>query len=177
VAQVPPAAVAAPVSGPAAPLANSAAPAAPLPTPQGPFALHQLPDALRSTIALSLRDGQSLARIQLAPASLGQIQIQLEHTTQGLVAHVVAEHADAAQALQSASGELRRDLEAGGTTVLRLDIQTSDGQGRPAQQAPVPGGLASRRIADGDDDAETASSAASPVNLGTPAGSLVDVLA
>ena len=101
-----------------------------LPTaaPASPYGtrLQEAAEAVRSTIELAARQGVTQARIQLSPASLGGVQIHLQHTADGLVARVIADHPEAAQTLAQNGAELRRQLQAGGTTLLRLDIGSSD---------------------------------------------------
>jgi flagellar hook-length control protein FliK len=90
-------------------------------------------ESVRATIAIATRQGASQARIQLSPASLGSIQIQLQRTDEGLVARVVADRPETAQVLQQSSGELRRSLEASGQPLLRLDIETAGQRELPAR--------------------------------------------
>jgi flagellar hook-length control protein FliK len=131
-------------------------------------------DSLHTTITLLSRQGVSQARIQLAPASLGSIQIQLQRTEAGLVAKVVADRAETAHVLQQNSGELRRSLEATGQPLLRLDISASGQRelpGRPGQS----GGETSRARPADDPTPTSGPAAATPA----PAlqSTLVNVLA
>ncbi|HEV7772047.1 MAG TPA: flagellar hook-length control protein FliK [Conexibacter sp.] len=143
------------------------------------------------TVRLALRAaadrGITHARISLTPRELGSIEVHLRQTADGLVARVVAEHATAAQLLHNAGGELRRQLESQGLTLLRLDIGASGEQGgRPGDRALANGGgfgddAGSGRNRSGDADplapldgtAETSTT----TTLTLPNGALVDVLA
>jgi flagellar hook-length control protein FliK len=95
--------------------------------------LAEAAEKVSNTIAMGARDGVSVARIELAPESLGAIQIHLQHTADGIVARVVTEHPEAAQTLSQGGDDLKRQLSQNGTALLRLDIETSDGQ-RSRQQ-------------------------------------------
>ena len=101
--------------------------------PDGPVRtsvhLQEAADAVRATFTAANRAGISSARISLSPASLGGIKISLSQTPGGLVARVATDHPEAAQTLQQNAAELRRSLEAGGMSLLRLDI------GSPGQQS------------------------------------------
>ncbi|MGO9959933.1 MAG: flagellar hook-length control protein FliK [Solirubrobacteraceae bacterium] len=142
-----------------------------------PVPLDQAADAVRTTIVLGLRDGNAQARITLAPASLGAIQIHLQRTPDGVIARVIADHPEAARLLAAHSDELRRSLEAGGTKLLSLDIESSDKQGTPAGDEP-----AGARSAEGDEETDQAgvspaSSATDNLNQGLNGPTLVNVLA
>jgi flagellar hook-length control protein FliK len=136
--QPPPAATAtatgtAPPAAPSlqAPLPTSAA-SAPQPAtapPQAPT-LHHAIETVRLTVELGVRQGYTHARIQLAPAELGGIQVRLHQTADGVVARITAEHPEAAQTLQQGGAELKRALESAGVSVVRLDIEAS-GQETP----------------------------------------------
>lgn len=141
------------------------------------------------TVRLALRAaadrGVTHARISLTPRELGSIEVHLRQTADGLVARVIAEHATAAQLLHNAGGELRRQLESQGLTLLRLDIGASGEQdGRPGDRALANGfGDGSGRnrassdpdpLAPLDDPTDHASTA---TTLALPNGALVDVLA
>ena len=54
------------------------------------------------------------------------MQIHLQHTADGIVARVIADHAAAAQTLAQNGDDLRRSLQSHGVTLLRLDIESSD---------------------------------------------------
>jgi hypothetical protein len=152
--------------------AGSSAAATPSPVP-----LDQAADAVRTTIVLGMRDGNAQARITLAPASLGALQIHLQRTPDGVIARVIADHPEAARMLTANSDELRRSLEAGGTKLLSLDIESSDKQGTPAEDQP-----AGARSAAGDEETDEtgvspASSATDNLHQGLHGPTLVNVLA
>jgi flagellar hook-length control protein FliK len=134
---------------------------------------------------MGARDGVSVARIELAPESLGAIQIHLQHTSEGLVARVVTEHPEAAQALAQGGGDLKRQLQQNGTALLRLDIESS-GQQRSGQQqtgsAPGSGSSGSASSRPGGDGATEDGSASEAAAIETPlqtlsGSALVNVLA
>jgi flagellar hook-length control protein FliK len=163
-----------------APIAGRSLPSA----PAAPYSvrLAQAAEAVQTTISVAGRDGITQARIQLAPESLGGIQIHLQHTDAGLVARVVADHPEAAQALARAGDELRRQLEQNGTHLQRLDISTTGGQDGAASGGAAAGGFANgsgtrsdRATApDEDDDGAPITTTST---LGLAGTALVDVLA
>ena len=134
--------------------------------------------AVRAAIELATRQRISQASIQLSPASLGGLRIQLRQTSQGLVARIVAEHPDAAQTLAQGGEDLRRSLQQAGIPVARLDIETSD---RPGTQGAgsQSGSGDSRQHRDGGGPAADALEdlAAEPGAAATPTDGLVIVLA
>jgi flagellar hook-length control protein FliK len=136
-------------------------------------------DAVRTTIENGARQGVSQTRITLSPASLGGLQIHLTNTPNGLVARIVAEHSDAARTLLQGSDDLRRSLQAGGVTLVRLDIESSDQRGAASSDPRAnPDGSGSRQPGGADRDVESADGATdSHLLTNAPAGSLVDVLA
>ena len=145
--------------------------------------LAEAAEKVSNTIAMGARDGVSVARIELAPESLGAIQIHLQHTSAGLVARVITEHPEAAQTLAQSGGDLKRQLQQNGTALLRLDIESS-GQRRSGEQqaGSAPGsGSGSGARAGGDataDDGAAVEAAAAETPLQTLSGSaLVNVLA
>jgi flagellar hook-length control protein FliK len=105
-------------------------------------------------ISLGVRNDTSVARIQLTPASLGAIQIHLQRTADGVVARVVTEHPEAAQTLAEHSDDLRQSLERSGTTLLRLDIETSDQHRSTEQEHPTSQNRAGSPGDDSDAEAE-----------------------
>ncbi|HET9124700.1 MAG TPA: flagellar hook-length control protein FliK [Solirubrobacteraceae bacterium] len=119
--------------------------------------------------------GVTQARIELSPDSLGDIQIHLQHTADGLVARVITAHPEAAQTLQSAGDELRRSLEQNGTTLLRLDISTSGHGGQDPAAGQSRSGATS---ASSDVTEEPITEPTSPARVADLSGSaLVNVLA
>jgi flagellar hook-length control protein FliK len=136
-------------------------------------------DTVRTTIENGARQGISQARIALSPASLGGLQIHLTQTSDGLVARIVAEHSDAARTLQQGSDDLRRSLQAGGVTLVGLDIESSDERGAASSDPRAnPDESGSRQPGGADQDVESADGPTDSHLLTTaPAGSLVNVLA
>jgi flagellar hook-length control protein FliK len=184
-----PAASATPTSAPATPVtppaAASASTAADTPLPVRAVGLEHAVETVRLALRHGAERGVTHARISLTPRELGSIEVHLRQTADGLVARVVAEHASAAQQLQQAGAELRRQLESQGLTLLRLDIGASgderadrrgsafdsaaafgerDGGGRGADADPL-------APLDGTADADRTTT------LQLPNGALVDVLA
>jgi flagellar hook-length control protein FliK len=142
------------------------------------MAMDRAIESIRATIAVAARQGTSQARIQLAPASLGSIRIQLQRTDDGLVARVVADRPETAAALQSSASELRRSLEATGQPLLRLDIEASGEHQLPGEAADP-----HRTASNGDEQPLTEEAVAlgdgDAAGLGAVdmLGALVDVLA
>jgi type III secretion system needle length determinant len=98
--------------------ASAAAPSA------GPVGMQDMINAIRATIEIAARQGATQARIQLQPQELGQINIRLSQTSEGLLARVSAETPAAAQALADGRSELRQSLSSLGLPLLRLDISS-----------------------------------------------------
>ncbi|HEU4976395.1 MAG TPA: flagellar hook-length control protein FliK [Baekduia sp.] len=119
--------------------APAAAPAQPAPVP-GFLAPVLTPASMHATISrleelariASLRGGQARAVLQLKPAELGAVDIQLRTSPHGLVATIHAHDQAGLQALAGAGGDLRRALEDRGVTVQQLDIQLSPSAGGDA---------------------------------------------
>jgi flagellar hook-length control protein FliK len=142
--------------------------------------LAQMVETVRTIIEIGARQGTGQMRIALSPASLGGLQIHLTETPNGLVARIVAEHSAAATTLQQASDDLRRSLESGGLTLLRLDIESSDQHGAANSDLWANSGGSRSRQPDGpdrDDASADPSADAQPLTTAPPAGSLVNVLA
>jgi flagellar hook-length control protein FliK len=140
-----------------------------------PVNLQRAVDAVTATIELAARQGATQARIQLAPPSLGALNIHLQRTPDGLLARVVADHAVAAQTLQQGSDDLRRSLESAGMTLLRLDIEASGQRGARAGHDSTPGSRNGTRADVDDITAEESGPVTSTIQLG--ASALVNVLA
>jgi flagellar hook-length control protein FliK len=128
--------------------------------------------------------GNAHARLELHPAELGGVTIQLQVTADGLHAHISADRAEALPLLQRAAADLQRSLEARGIDLGGLDFGlapdaeagASSDDGR-AWRRPGEFAAPSARL-DGDDASEadvTTSTATRTVEL--PAGALVDVRA
>jgi len=161
-----PRASAAPASAPSAPSAGRA------------VALPYAPDTVRLTLQTAASSGASLARIRLSPATLGDIHIQLQQTTGGVIARVLADHPATVHTLQQAGAELRRALEGTGTTLLALDIGASgqERDGRAADPGSTgPGSTPRGPSRDGAAAPATPVQAPRTVTLGN--GALIDILA
>jgi flagellar hook-length control protein FliK len=140
-------------------------------------------DSIRATIALTVRQGATQARIALQPQELGQISIHLSQTAEGLLARVTAETPAAAQALAGGRAELHQSLSSLGVSLLRLDIgssghsQAGDREGRFAGSE----GSSAHTGSSADNEGETAQPPGEPAGADPPAGleagGLVDVLA
>jgi flagellar hook-length control protein FliK len=173
--------VTAPVATPAPQaVANAATPALTRSVP-----LSQAADAVENVIRLGSARGVTHARMSLRPAELGGIEIRLQQTSTGLVASVVADGREAAQALQQAGHDLQRRLESQGIELQRLDIsyageersgarsaQAQAGDGEPSSSA----GDTDSHATDGGDLTSTDETTATST-LELPDGVLVDVLA
>jgi flagellar hook-length control protein FliK len=139
--------------------------------------LGRLADTVQLTIQTQAATGNSVVRIKLTPPELGEVRVQLQQTSEGLVARVVADHQSAAQTLQQSAGELRRALESSGVSLLQLDIGASDSQneaasgGEESSQSMGPGTTGQ----DTTDEAETGETTTTTLTL--TGASVVDVLA
>jgi flagellar hook-length control protein FliK len=136
--------------------------------------LSEAVETVKTTIELGARQGFSEAKIQLAPANLGQITIHLQKTADGIVAKVVADHSAAAQTMQQGGDDLRRSLQNSGLHLLRLDIET-----RGDQRGSANGGTQtsqSERTA-GENETAADDGASQPTTIVLPNGALVNVLA
>jgi flagellar hook-length control protein FliK len=137
-------------------------------------------DAVKATFTAANQAGVSSARISLSPESLGGIKISLSQTPDGLIARVATDHPEAAATLQQSAGELKRSLEAGGMSLLRLDIGSSGQQslgsfGGSTGDGSNSGARASGgQVASSDDDIP---STPTEQTLELSSGSLVNVLA
>jgi flagellar hook-length control protein FliK len=129
------------------------------------------------TIQTQAATGNTVVRIRLSPPELGDVRVQLQQTSGGLVARVVADHQTAAQTLQQSAGELRRALEASGVSLLQLDIGASDGESAGAMSdGESSAGTGSNAAGDGGAE-ESESSEEAPRMLTLSGGAVVDVLA
>jgi flagellar hook-length control protein FliK len=142
--------------------------------------LAQAAEKVSEMIALSARNGVSQARISLAPATLGTINIHLQRTPDGIIARVVTEHPEAAATLASGGEDLRRQLAQQGTQLLRLDIETSDRRASQGDADPNGGSSARERPtgAEAPVPAVSTETELSPLSCGSlTASSLINVLA
>jgi flagellar hook-length control protein FliK len=136
--------------------------------------LDEAVEAVKTTIELGARQGFSQAKIQLAPATLGQITIHLQKTSDGIVAKVVAEHSAAAQTMQQGGDDLRRSLQNSGLHLLRLDVETRGDQ-RGSANGGAPTSQSDRTA--GPNDTAADDGASQPTTIVLPNGALVNVLA
>jgi flagellar hook-length control protein FliK len=161
------------------------------PAPQQPVAepqaisepragLHQAVETVYAVIRMSQSRGITQARVQLHPQELGQVDIHLRSTPEGLVARVVADAAQAAGVLRHAGDELRRALEGQGINLVRLDVGTAGHDERRSAFAQGDGQPPRNRGqgAAQDDDAGTPTETTiEETTIRLPNGVLVDVLA
>jgi flagellar hook-length control protein FliK len=141
-----------------------------------PVSLGDAADAVEATITMAAKGaGVTQARIELSPESLGDIQIHLQHTADGIVARVITAHPEAARTLQAGSDDLKRSLEQNGTALLRLDISTSGrGDREPTEQ---PDGSSSSGAIGADEDDPTTGPTSTERVADLTGSALVNVLA
>jgi flagellar hook-length control protein FliK len=129
------------------------------------------------------RAGNARATLQLRPESLGQIDVQLRTTRDGLVATIAAHDQAGLDALQQAGAELRRALEDKGVQLHSLDLQLGAGDNGFSQHADARhassgrSGAASSHGLDAGEDAAAEDDLILTTASSTPAGVLVDVQA
>ena len=82
---------------------------------------------------VATRAGTARAILQLRPAELGQVDVHLRTTRNGLVATIAAHEQVGLDALQQAGAELRRTLEDKGVQLHSLDLQLGAGANRLLQ--------------------------------------------
>jgi flagellar hook-length control protein FliK len=102
------------------------------------------------------RNGHARATLQLKPEALGQVDVHLRTTREGLVATIAAHDQAGLDALQQAGTELRRLLEDRGVQLQSLDLQLNAG---------ADSGFGTRR--DASDAESSRSGAASSYGLGS----------
>jgi type III secretion system needle length determinant len=142
-------------------------------TPAAGVGMHEMIESIRATIEISVRQGQTQARIALQPQELGQISIRISQTSQGLLARVSADTPAAAQALAEGRSELRQSLSSLGLP-LTLDISAyGESEARERQERFT--GEAAGSSNSSDSQSSEDGDGAEPV--AAPAGALVDVLA
>jgi flagellar hook-length control protein FliK len=170
--------------------AGTPAPQAVANTAATPASIRSVPlsraaEAVENVIRLGSARGVTHARMSLRPADLGGVEIRLQQTAHGLIASVVADGAEAAQALQQAGHDLRRQLEAQGIELQRLDISYSGDDRSGGRAAQAQAGEGERRSAAGNSDSHATDGgdlnpndeATAIATLELPDGVLVDVLA
>ena len=126
--------------------------------------------------------GAARAVLQLRPAELGQVDVHLRTTRNGLVATIAAHEQVGHDALQQAGNELRRTLEDKGVQLHSLDLQLGAGQNGFTNQGDAREANSGRRGAAASHDLGSHDPAAEDQLTithapSTPAGALVDVQA
>ncbi len=148
--------------------------------------MNEMIESINATIEIAVRQGATQARIALHPQELGQINIRLSQTSQGLLARVSAETPAAAQALAAGRAELHQSLSSLGVSLLRLDIgfgqpESGERQGPFAGDPNSSGASSSSRASstiEGLDGPEATAEPDAPVpSAALAGGALVDVLA
>jgi flagellar hook-length control protein FliK len=102
--------------------------------------------------------------------------VRLRASAAGVSASVVAQAPEAAALLQQAADDLRRSLEAGGLTLLRLDVAVAGDPRAGSGEGGEPG-YDGRRGSGGDAAADAGSEEPATRTIELPSGVLVDVLA
>jgi flagellar hook-length control protein FliK len=150
-----------------------------VPTRYGVSLQHAV-DAVHTTIELGARQGATQAQIELSPASLGTIRIQLHRTDDGVTAHVLTDSAATADTLSQGGDDLRRSLQSAGVNLISLNIEARGDGNAPTQDRSQDSSSRSQSGArSGQIDAigDTDSTHAEPTTLVLPEGALVNVLA
>jgi hypothetical protein len=143
-------------------------------------------ERIQAMVHVAHARGHAHAKLELHPAELGGVTIQLHVTGDGLKAHIAADRAEALPLLQRAAADLQRSLESRGIDLSALDFGlapdaeagASRDDGRAQQRAGAFASATSR--GDGDDEAgidvgDVLTTSTSAIEL--PAGALVDVRA
>lgn len=152
---VTPAAVATtPAAGGLAPatatLATEAAAQARIPHPPG----HpQFASALGAQLTTFVRDGIEIARLQLHPAEMGPVTVQIRVEGQSAQVHLAAEHALTRQALDAAMPTLAGSLHEAGLTLTGGGVSEQPPGQRDAAARSGPGTAGPRGTEPGRDDA------------------------
>jgi flagellar hook-length control protein FliK len=146
--------------------------------------MQEMINAIRATIEIAARQGATQARIALQPEELGQINIRLSQTSEGLLARVSAETPAAAQALADGRSELRQSLSSLGLPLLRLDISSygqSEARERQERFTPEAGSASAAATSTAAEDGDSVEPLGELEVAVTPeaiaGGALVDVLA
>jgi flagellar hook-length control protein FliK len=169
---------AAPVTAPA----QTAAAQAPAPAPAAPVPgarLAQAVETVHQVIRISQSGGITQARVQLHPEELGQINIHLRSTPDGVVARVMADASQAAAVLRDGGDELRRQLASQGINLTHLDVGTT---GQEQREATFGNGGQQQRGTRGNSSEDPTPDTQDPTTadettIALPNGVLVDVLA
>jgi flagellar hook-length control protein FliK len=128
------------------------------------------------------RGGNARATLQLKPEALGQVDVHLRTTREGLVATIAAHDQAGLDALQQAGGDLRRMLADRGVELRSLDLQLGAGaegfsnQGDARQASSGRSGGGASYDLDGDEDVTAEDLTISTTPL-TATSALVDVTA
>jgi flagellar hook-length control protein FliK len=147
--------------------------------------LVQAADRVQELVRIATtRAGNARATLQLRPQALGQVDVQLRTTRDGLVATIAAHDRAGLDALQNAGNDLRRLLEAKGVELHRLDLHLqsgadggASGQADARQASSGRSGAAARYGLDDGEDAGAEDDLILTTAPSTPAGVLVDVQA
>jgi flagellar hook-length control protein FliK len=94
--------------------------------------------SLAASLALTIRSGVTEARLQLRPAGLGEVHVQITTSREGVVLRLAAESTAVGDLLREHVGELRDALAAHGVTVTDLHVLPN----QPAQPIASSGGPA-----------------------------------
>jgi flagellar hook-length control protein FliK len=133
---------------------------------------------VQDLVHLTAARGAARAKLQLHPAELGKVDIDLRTTRDGLVARIAAADGTALEALQQAASELRRSLEERGVALVRLDLElAADSRERQPDRAPDGQTRTGRTGAGSVDDIDGAADDVTPTTTTLPADVLVDVQA
>jgi flagellar hook-length control protein FliK len=139
--------------------------------------LAQAVETVHQVIRISQSNGITQARVQLHPQELGQVDIHLRSTPDGVIARVVADASQAAAVLRDGGDELRRQLASQGINLTHFEVGTAGGEQREAafgnggsehQRGRAHPANAETTETDNPDDTTT---------ITLPNGVLVDVLA
>jgi flagellar hook-length control protein FliK len=167
--------------GPAPAQANQAPAPAAAPSPLN--TAHAV-ERIQAMVHMAHARGAAHARIELHPAELGGVTIQLQVAHDGLRAHIAADRPEALPLLQRAAADLQRTLEARGIDLSGLDFGlapdaeagASRDDGR-AEGRENPFGGPGRLGSDEESEAVEATVTTTTRSVELPAGALVDVRA
>jgi len=141
--------------------------------------LAQAVETVQQIVRISQSNGITQARVQLHPEDLGQINIHLRSTPDGVVAKVVADASQAAAVLRDGGDELRRQLAQQGINLTHFDVGTA---GQEQRGAAFGNGGSQQRSSHGNNAENPAPDTQHPTpvdetTIALPNGVLVDVLA
>ena len=120
---------------------RSAGPAAPSAGPPAPLDPGPPTSQLASAVAALRRrgDGEYVATLDLHPAELGRVRVEVEVRAGQVNVQVSAEHAGTRSLLQTGLDDLRAALQQGGLDAGQLDV-SQQGWGGPEQDPGTPSG-------------------------------------